>query len=319
MRLSPLRQVEKIFLQRLSADPRTPTTMLDEGTPWYYGRASEVSVRGGVAWKALMKPDRGGRATNDLQDAQITLDSCAEDIVTLWTHPDVQHQLREMGIHLENQSGFFLDQVKQVAAVNYEPSFSDILKARLRTIGVEEHPLVMEPGGQPSAAEVGQTWLFYDVGGARSEHAAWAPYFDDVNAMIFLCSLAGFNEVLVEDKSVNRLLDSFTLWKTICASKLLTGVTFILLMNKMDLLSRKLEMGQQFAKYVRSYKYANEVGAVVDYLKTKFTAIHKSHTPRKRQLHVHLTTAIDIRVMSQVLVRIREAVLVGNLMATDLL
>ena len=59
----------------------------------------------------------------------------------------------------------------------------DILRARLQTVGVEEHRLVMETGEprfisfSPSclanlclaAAENGQQWIFYDVGGARGQ------------------------------------------------------------------------------------------------------------------------------------------------------
>ena len=58
----------------------------------------------------------------------------------------------------------------------------DILRARLQTVGVEEHRLVMETG-EPrpisfapcsanlclAAAENGQQWIFYDVGGARGQ------------------------------------------------------------------------------------------------------------------------------------------------------
>ncbi len=66
----------------------------------------------------------------------------------------------------------------------------DILKARLQTIGVEEHRLVMETGklmffvrsGMPecrsiiqdsSATETGQQWVFYDVGGARGQRGEY--------------------------------------------------------------------------------------------------------------------------------------------------
>ena len=88
--------------------------------------------------------------------------------------------------------------------------------------------------------------------------------------------MSGFNEFLVEDRSMNRLvsrhlfasgctvttlnnvvymqLDSFTLWKTICASTILANVTFILMLNKCDILRAKLEAGHSFAKWVRSYK-----------------------------------------------------------------
>lgn len=50
---------------------------------------------------------------------------------------------------------------------------ADILRARLSTTGVEEHRLVLETG-----SEKGKEWIIYDVGGFRSQRAAWAPFFD---------------------------------------------------------------------------------------------------------------------------------------------
>lgn len=85
-----------------------------------------------------------------------------------------------------------------------------------------------------------------------------------------------------------------------------------MLLNKCDLLEQKLKAGEQFARYVRSFKEANDFKHVsecaydhsglwcglpklttscVD-LKGKFIAIHKSQPARKRALHVHLTCAI---------------------------
>lgn len=48
-------------------------------------------------------------------------------------------------------------------------------------------------------------------------------------------------------------MDSFTLWKNICSSSILANVTFILFLNKCDILCTKLEAGQSFNKWVKSY------------------------------------------------------------------
>lgn len=321
-RLAPLRQVEMILVNRLSADEPRRSGSLDGLTPKYYSRASEVSIRGGTGWKALVqrKQDSRGSEPDDLDQARQILETCQKDIVALWKSPPVQQKLRQSDIVLRDQSGFFLDDTLRIASQKYKPTFPDVLKARLQTLGVEEHSMTFESAeGQSAAAQAGKTWLFYDVGGSKGQRAAWAPYFDDVNAMIFLCSMAGFNQTLSEDRSVNRLLDSLTLWKTICSSKLLSNVTFILLLNKCDLLEAKLKGGELFARYVRSFKEANDFKHVSEYLRGKFIAIHKSQSARKRALHVHLTCAIDIEVMSHVIVRLREAILVDNLMSVDLI
>ena len=60
-----------------------------------------------------------------------------------------------------------------------------------------------------AAAEKGAEWVFYDIGGARSQRVAWASYFEDVNAVIFLAPMSGFNECLEEDSKVNRLVRVF--------------------------------------------------------------------------------------------------------------
>ena len=121
--------------------------------------------------------------------------------------------------------------------------------------------------------------------------AVWAAFFDDgkqltalftawgswacpVNAMIFLSPISNFDIFLPEDPSVNSMvghfklrwlvwmnthvlafqLDSFSLWKQICESRLLSEATFILFLNKMDLLKRKLDAGMRCRVF---YSYQN--------------------------------------------------------------
>jgi hypothetical protein len=51
---------------------------------------------------------------------------------------------------------------------------ADVLKARLKTMGVVEHTFSI-----PSGSNRGVEWRIYDVGGARNQRQAWAPYFED--------------------------------------------------------------------------------------------------------------------------------------------
>ncbi len=117
MRLSPLRQVEVILVKKLSAadsyrSPSLHAPILDEATPWYYGRASEVTVRGGTAWKALLKRRRNPRghdtSPDELDKARQILNACKEDIAALWLDEEVQEGLRSEGIFLQDQSGLFV-------------------------------------------------------------------------------------------------------------------------------------------------------------------------------------------------------------------
>ena len=106
----------------------------------------------------------------------------------------------------------------------------DVLRARLKTLGVIEHRFTLEKGEQINSVtlfnlnllpgyEKGADWLIYDVGGARNQRQAWAPFFDDVNALIFLAPISAFDQVLVEEPDVNRVEDSLLLWRSVVSSK----------------------------------------------------------------------------------------------------
>lgn len=86
-----------------------------------------------------------------------------------------------------------------------------------------------------------------------SKRNAWLPYFDQVNAIIFLAPISCFDERLQEDPRVNRLEDSFILWKAVCSSKLLSKTTLIIFLNKVDILSQKIENGVMVNRYLPSY------------------------------------------------------------------
>ena len=47
------------------------------------------------------------------------------------------------------------------------------------------------------------------------------PFFEDAHALLFLAPINCFDETLEEDRRVNRLEDSFILWKSVVGSKLL--------------------------------------------------------------------------------------------------
>ena len=65
-----------------------------------------------------------------------------------------------------------------------------------------------------------------------------------------------------QDTKVNRLEDSFMLWKSVIESKLLAHVNIILFLNKCDLLKKKLESGVQLKHYMPSYNRPNDYETV---------------------------------------------------------
>ena len=84
------------------------------------------------------------------------------------------------------------------------------------------------------------------------KRAAWAWYFDDADAIIFLSPISCFDEKLAEDRRVNRLEDSYLLWRSVCSSRLLVKTQIILFLNKCDILRAKLKRGVKVKDYVPS-------------------------------------------------------------------
>lgn len=82
---------------------------------------------------------------------------------TLWHDPTIRQMLARRKLRLEDSAGFFLDDVDRIAALDYSPSDDDVVRARLRTMGVQEYRFVFDKG-----SEAGQEWLMYDVGGTRT-------------------------------------------------------------------------------------------------------------------------------------------------------
>ncbi|KAH7868644.1 guanine nucleotide binding protein, alpha subunit [Lentinula edodes] len=265
------------------------------------GPSHEICVPAGSRWKSKLGFRDSASVHQDLKltNAQNAiksnliqlLEASKDDIDSLWRDADVQRALGEREVDLRDTPGFFLDDVERIASASYCPTDSDIVRARVRTDGVEEHHLVAE-----SSKLKGNEFFITDVSGARSSRHSWIPFFDDSHAILFLAPLV-FNQMLEEDPRVNRLEDSLLLWKEICSNVLLANCNIIIFFNKMDILRRILESGVEVRKFVPSYGNApNEVESVTKYFKDRFKTYHKKLSPKPRSFISHETSAIVSRL-----------------------
>ncbi|EGO03528.1 hypothetical protein SERLA73DRAFT_101731 [Serpula lacrymans var. lacrymans S7.3] len=315
LRLAPLRHVENLLLRRHSASGPVSG---DEGNSFPTRGGASIDSPLYTGWKALSKFKRSSESNvfgvDDVDDSQRVIEACKDDIVSLWANESIQATLKTRSIALEEQSGFFLPDAGRVAAHDYMPTTNDILRARLPTSGVEEHRIVINEGSGH-----GKDWLFYDVGGAGGQRAVWAPFVDDVKVVIFLAPICAFDQPLDDDPRTNRLTAVFDSWKSVCGNQLLSEVHFILLLNKCDILDKKLKSGVPFAKYVSSYRDANDTRSVTKYLDRKFEHIHKTISPSPRKLYTHITCAINAKTTATVIKRIQEGALLHNLLTAGYL
>jgi len=155
IRLAPLRQVEESLTRKLSAS-LSPAP--DGRTVHYHpAKASEIALRPGSGWKGLFKGKRQAGTNSDDSDRRI-LAACADDILNLWNDPSAQESLTTKNIILGDQPGFFLEDVKRITQEDYRPTPGDILRARVATIGPEEHHIRVE-GGRKSPLFFSSQWL----------------------------------------------------------------------------------------------------------------------------------------------------------------
>lgn len=290
--------------------------------------ANEPSVPGGSQWKRFLgigrmqspKSSHGGEMVGwweDPDDPVHVITHCARAMSELWNDQSVRRRLASKGIRLEDNGGFYLDQINTITKAMYFPTDEDILKARLKTTGVTEHTFRM-----PKSNEFrGFDWKIYDVGGSRSQRQAWAPYFDDVNAIIFLAPISAFDQMLAEDPKVNRLEDSISLWVNVVSNRLLADVTMVLFLNKCDLLKRKIESGAKLGDWMTNYAgQPNDYQSVSKYLRRKFASMHQMYSPKKdRSLAIHLTSVTDKLTTRQLISDVRDAILTRNLRASSLM
>ncbi|KAH6912056.1 guanine nucleotide binding protein, alpha subunit [Coprinopsis sp. MPI-PUGE-AT-0042] len=267
-------------------------------------------------------PTSPSRLNRDWEDEIAEqLESFREDIKALWEDSIVTEVLQRRKVRLENQPGYFILDADRIASRFYRPTDDDVIRARLRTLGVQEYRYIFDHG-----RTVGQEWRLYDVGGTRSSRAAWYPFFEDVDAIIFLayvpfCFLVSpFDEKLAEDKRVNRLEDSYLLWRSVCSCKLLQRTQLILFLNKCDLLQAKLSRGVRIRDSVPSYgDRKNDHTTATRYFQQHFKEIARQHSPVQRPFYVHLTSVIDTRSTAVTLGAVEESILREHLRRADLM
>ncbi|KAG2058237.1 G-alpha-domain-containing protein [Suillus hirtellus] len=318
MRLAPLLQVEVALIKKLIPNGHAQLSKLANPAQ-SLPIQQEISVNSSVGWKNTFSRLMGRNSCDsadlidwsDPDDPGVVLNACAEDMKRLWTDPIIRKLMDIEKMRPEEMAGFFLDALDRVTSPRYVPTDDDVLRARLKTLGVSEHRFTMKTGSMGSP--MSHDWRVFDVGGQRSLRAAWVPYFDDMNAIIFLAPISCFDQVLQEDPSVNRLADSFLLWKAIVSNPLLKKTELILFLNKCDILRAKLASGIRMADYIVSYgSRPNDFESASQYLKKKFAGLLKEHSP-ERLYYFHLTSVTDTKSTTYILENVQDVLVRDNL------
>ncbi|KAF9101555.1 guanine nucleotide-binding protein subunit alpha [Mortierella sp. AM989] len=245
-----------------------------------------------------------------ITDAKAETDMFLElvpSIKALWADAGIQTTYNEsIQLNIQDSAKYFLDFIDRVADPEYIPTDDDILQARVRTLAVSEHIFSID----------NVAYRIFDVGGQKSLRKYWAPYFDDVNAIIFMAALSAYDQPCEDDPKLNRLQECLTLFNDIANHKLFGLTSMILFLNKIDVFQRKLEAGSLVSKHFPEYRGPNDYFSTTVFFQYRFLQQCKD---LQKQVYTHFTHATDTNQMRVIVVAVNAIIQRLNLRSSGLL
>ncbi|KAG1611084.1 hypothetical protein G6F46_009526 [Rhizopus delemar] len=241
---------------------------------------------------------------------QIELESLPPEatlaIKSLWKDPNLLSVFeRSREYQLNDSAKYYFDSIDRIGEASYVPTDQDVLRSRVKTTGITETTFVIGD----------LTYRMFDVGGQRSERKKWIHCFENVTAIIFLVAISEYDQVLIEDETVNRMQEALTLFDSICNSRWFVKTSIILFLNKIDIFREKLErhpLNESFSDFTG----ANTYEGASDYVLNRFLSLNQSDT---KQIYTHLTCATDTEQIKFVMAAVNDIIIQNNLRDVGLL
>ncbi|TFY60992.1 hypothetical protein EVG20_g7225 [Dentipellis fragilis] len=229
----------------------------------------------------------------DIRDGEPFPTNYLEPLRSLWNDPNVQKAWeRGNEAALPENLAYFFGDLDRLFQTEYVPTEQDIVRCRARTIGITETVFQLKE----------HEMLMVDVGGQKSERRKWIHCFQDVTSILFLCSLSGYDQCLVEDKDANQMQDAMTIWDSICHSQWFKATSIILFLNKNDLFENKIQHSD-IKNFFPDYDgEPNDPRAGREYFKKRFARLaQKAGRSKEREIYIHITTATDTALLRVVM------------------
>ncbi|RYO99736.1 hypothetical protein DL764_006724 [Monosporascus ibericus] len=225
-----------------------------------------------------------------------------EPIKSLWADAGVQKAtLKGNEYALHDNLAYFCDDLDRLWQKDYIPTDQDLLQSRLKTTGITE-----------TVFDLGQlTYRMFDVGGQRSERKKWIHCFENVNCLMFLVAISGYDQCLVEDKDGNQMNEALMLWESIANSHWFSKSALILFLNKMDLFKEKIASSPITAHGFVDYQGPpDDWKQASKYFMDKFRALNRN--PEK-EIYGHFTNATDTNLLKITMGSVQDMIIQRNL------
>uniref|UniRef100_A0A1A8F9P0 Guanine nucleotide-binding protein G(o) subunit alpha n=2 Tax=Nothobranchius korthausae TaxID=1143690 RepID=A0A1A8F9P0_9TELE len=219
----------------------------------------------------------------------------------LWADAGTQECFnRAREYQLNDSAQYYLDSLDRIGAVDYQPTEQDILRTRVKTTGIVETHFTFK----------NLHFRLFDVGGQRSERKKWIHCFEDVTAIIFCVALSGYDQVLHEDETTNRMHESLMLFDSICNNKFFIDTSIILFLNKKDLFEEKIKKSPLVICYPE-YAGSNTYEEAAAYVQCQFEDLNKRKDTK--EIYTHFTCATDTKNVQFVFDAVTDVIIKNNL------
>jgi len=223
----------------------------------------------------------------------------------LWRDEGIQHTYSQRSkFQLMDSTSYFFERLREVAAEEYIPSEDDLMRVRVRTTGIVETTFVIR----------GNEFTMVDVGGQRNERKKWIHCFDRVTAVLFVTAISEYDQMLYEEETQPRMMESLNLFEECCNSRWFSQASIILMLNKRDLFAEKITQ-VPLNQFFVDYKGANTYEEAANYIFEEF----KSRNRSTNKIYSHLTCATDRNNVQRVFLAIKDIVLRNDLKKHNLI
>jgi GTPase SAR1 family protein len=246
----------------------------------------------------------------DMKEDQPVTEELAAHIKQLWHCEALQATFQHQNeFQLTDSAKYFFDRIDEISKFDYIPTEQDVLRSRAPTTGISKLTNIgifssaiahltdmfvvfyspFSYSVENSFVINGHNFKMFDVGGQRNERKKWIHCFENVTAVLFVAAISEYNQVLYEDETQNRMVESLQLFDEICNSKWFRKTSLILFLNKRDLFAEKIPLFP-LANYFREYSGPNDYDNCLEWIKQQFESKNQE---QDKTIYTHVTCATD--------------------------
>ncbi|KAI3631127.1 hypothetical protein MIR68_010617 [Amoeboaphelidium protococcarum] len=209
---------------------------------------------------------------------------------------------RSSELGLADATQYWIENADRVMDDDFIATDQDVLYCRLSTRASQE---VLFQNVRPN-----HDLKVFDVGGQVHLRKKWTSFFDQVDFVLYVAPISSYDQVMLEDKTTNQMLDAYNTFKECMHDDFLSTRPVILFLNKVDLFKSRFDVekfkvfiaqvaNEQLAAKIHKISSCDDALNCLKYIfKVAFSDTNKY---KKRKIYVKETHATDTKTMDAVL------------------